>query len=167
MDKECGPLDISFGRGAWIDKGVRLNKGIKIGNHAFLSGRIFLGEDVRIQKNVHVSAYSNQTLKVGRNSEIFKGDIIKGNLEIGENCRIESSVSMTGSDKFPTRIGNNVKIKGTSYVFGSTVEDDVRIEHSVLKCRHIKRVENADGAVQAIRYFLPKAEGLETISDLK
>jgi len=73
---------------------------------------------------------------------------------------------MTGSDEFTTRIGNNVTIKGTSYVFGSIIEDDIWIEHSVLKCKHIKRVESADGAVQAIRYFLPKAEGLEAIDDL-
>ena len=167
LDKKSGPLDISVGKGAWLDIGVQLNKGIKIGNHAKLSGCVLLGEGVRIHENVYVSAYSNQTLKVGRNSEIFTGDIIKGNLEIGENCRIESSVNMTGSDEFPTRVGNNVSIKGTSYVFGSTIEDDVWIEHSVLKCKHIIRVENADGTIQAIRYFLPKAEGLEMISDLK
>jgi len=166
LDKKNGPLDISIGKGAWIDKAVQLNKGIKIGNHAELSGRVLLGEGVRIHKNVHVSAYSNQTLKVGRNSEIFKGDIIKGNLEIGENCRIESSVNMTGSDELPTRVGNNVTIKGTSYVFGSTIEDDIWIEHSVLKCKHIKRVENPDGTIQAIRYFLPKVEGLEAIDNL-
>jgi len=166
LDEKRGPLDISVGTGAWIDKDVQLNKRIKIGNHAELSGRVILGEGVRIHDNVHVSAYSNQTLKVGRNSEIFKGDIIKGNLEIGENCRIESSVNMTGSDEFTTRIGNNVTIKGTSYVFGSIIEDDIWIEHSVLKCKHIKRVESADDAVQAIRYFLPKAEGLEAIDDL-
>ena len=166
LDKKSGPLDISVGKGAWIDKGVQLNKRIKIGNHAELSGRVILGEGVRIHENVEVSTYSNQTLKVGSNSEIFKGDIIKGNLEIGKNCRIESSVNMTGSDEFPTRIGNNVTIKGTSYIFGGTVEDEVWIEHSVLKCKHIKRVENADGTVQAIRYFLPKAEGLQAIDDL-
>jgi len=166
LDKKKGPLDISIGKGVWIDRDVQLNKGIKIGNHAELSGRVLLDEGVRIQENVHVSAFPGQILKVGRNSEIFIGDIIKGNLEIGENCRIESSVNMTGSDQFPTRIGNNVRIKGTSYVFGSTIEDDVRIEHSVLKCKQVKRVENTDGIVQAIRYFLPKAEGLEAIDDL-
>ncbi|MCH8982153.1 multidrug transporter, partial [candidate division KSB1 bacterium] len=166
LDEKRGPLDISIGTGARIDKDVQLNKRIKIGNHAELSGRVILGEGVRIHENVEVSTYSNQTLKVGSNSEIFKGDIIKGNLEIGKNCRIESSVNMTGSDEFPTRIGNNVTIKGTSYIFGGTVEDEVWIEHSVLKCKHIKRVENADGTVQAIRYFLPKAEGLQAIDDL-
>jgi len=166
LDEKRGPLDISIGTGARIDKDAQLNKRIKIGNHAELSGRVILGEGVRIHDNVHVSAYSNQTLKVGRNSEIFKGDIIKGNLEIGENCRIESSVNITGSDEFKTRIGNNVTIKGKSYVFGSIIEDDIWIEHSVLKCKHIKRVDSADGAVQAIRYFLPKAEGLEAIDDL-
>lgn len=165
-DKKSAPLDISIGKGVWIGKGVQINKGIKIGNHANLSGRVVLGEGVRIHENVHVSAYPEQTLEVGRYSEIFKGNIVKGNLQIGENCRIESGVNMTGSDDFPTRIGNKVTIKGTSYVFGSIIEDDVWIEHSVLKCKHIKRVENADGTVRPIRYFLPKAEGLEAIGDL-
>ena len=46
---------------------------------------------------------------------------------------------MTGSDEFPLRIGKNVTIKGTSYLFGSIVEDDVFIEHSILVKKKIDR----------------------------
>ena len=73
---------------------------------------------------------------------------------------------MTGSDEYPTRIGNNVMIKGTSYVFGCTIESDVRIEHSVLKFKQIKRLVSEDGQVQPIRYYLPEAEGLAAIGDI-
>ncbi|MFQ5769203.1 MAG: NTP transferase domain-containing protein, partial [bacterium] len=106
LDRQHGPLDIIIGKGVHIGKNVRLNKGVQIKNEAYLAGHVILGERVRIQEYVHLSTYDHQTLHVGRNSELFKGDIIKGNLTIGENCQIESSVNMTGSDEFPTIIGN-------------------------------------------------------------
>ncbi|MCK7527325.1 MAG: hypothetical protein MZV64_61835 [Ignavibacteriales bacterium] len=68
------------------------------------------------------------------------GDIIKGNIEIGDDSRIESSVNMTGSDDYPLRIGKKVLIKGTSYVFGSIIEDEVYIEHSVLIKKRVERL---------------------------
>lgn len=166
MDRKNAPLDIVIGKGVHIGRNVKLNKGVQIKNHAYLSGNIILGERVRIQENVHISTYEHQTMKIGNNSEIFKGDIIKGNLEIGEDCKIESSVNMTGSDEFPTRIGNNVLIKGTSYIFGSIIEDDIYIEHSVIKCKHVERTLRKDGTVQPIRYVLPLPEGLDSIKDL-
>lgn len=166
LDKNSGPVDISIGKGAFIGRDVELSKGVQIHSGARLAGRVFLGENVRIRENVHLSTYPNQTLKVGRGTQIFKEDIIKGNLEIGENCQIGSSVNMTGSDDFPTRIGNNVFIKGTSYVFGSIIEDDIYIEHSVIKCKHIQRTVRKDGTVQAIRYVLPLPEGLDSIKDI-
>ncbi|MCK7525984.1 MAG: hypothetical protein MZV64_54430 [Ignavibacteriales bacterium] len=46
---------------------------------------------------------------------------------------------MTGSDEFPLRIGKNVLIKGSSYLFGSIVEDGVSIEHSVLIKKKLKQ----------------------------
>jgi bifunctional UDP-N-acetylglucosamine pyrophosphorylase/glucosamine-1-phosphate N-acetyltransferase len=66
---------------------------------------------------------------------------------------------------FP-RLGNNVLIKGTSYIFGSIIEDDVWIEHSVLKCKHVERTVRKDGAVQPIRYVLPLPEGLDSLHSL-
>ncbi|MFQ5866180.1 MAG: NTP transferase domain-containing protein, partial [bacterium] len=166
LDKKCAPLDIFVGKGVYIGKGVQLNKEVQIKNHAYLSGKVILSERVRIQENVHLSTYPHQTMHIGRNSEIYQGDIIKGNLEIGENCQIESSVNMTGSDEFPTRIGNNVVIKGTSYIFGSIIEDDVWIEHSVLKCKYVERTVKKDGTVQPVRYVLPLPEGLDSIKEI-
>lgn len=166
LDKKYAPLDIILGKGVYIGKNVQLNKGVQIKNHAYLSGRIILGERVKIQENVHLSTYEHQAMRIGKNSEIYQGDIIKGNLEIGENCQIESSVIITGSDEFPTRIGNNVIIKGTSYIFGSIIEDDLWIEHSVLKCKYIEKTVKKDGTVQPIRYVLPLPEGLDSIKNI-
>jgi bifunctional UDP-N-acetylglucosamine pyrophosphorylase/glucosamine-1-phosphate N-acetyltransferase len=166
LDKKSGPLDIYIGKGVYIGREVELSKGVQIHNGARLMGRVIVGENVRIRENVHLSTYPNQTLKIGRSTQIFKEDIIKGNLEIGENCHIGSSVNITGSDDFPTRIGNNVFIKGTSYIFGSIIEDDIYIEHSVLKCKHVQRTVRKDGTVQAIRYVLPLPEGLDSIRDI-
>lgn len=166
LDKKFQSLDIVIGKGAHIGRQVQLNRGAQIGNHAYLEGRIIFGERVRIQENVHLSTYPHQAMRIGRNSEIFQGNIVKGNLVIGENCQIESSVHITGSDEFPTRIGNNVIIKGTSYIFGSIIEDDLWIEHSVLKCKYIERTVKKDGTVQPVRYVLPLPEGLDSIKNI-
>jgi bifunctional UDP-N-acetylglucosamine pyrophosphorylase/glucosamine-1-phosphate N-acetyltransferase len=167
LDKTSAPLDIEIGKGVHLGPGVKLNKGVIIKNRAVLEGNIVLGENVKIHENVSLSTYPHQTLKIGRNSEILQGDIVKGNLTIGENCRIESSVNMTGADEFPTRIGNNVLIKGTSYIFGVIVEDDIWIEHSVLKCKYVERTVRKDGTIQPIRWVLPLPEGLDSLHSLE
>ncbi|MDQ7065775.1 MAG: NTP transferase domain-containing protein [candidate division KSB1 bacterium] len=166
MDEKEGPLDIAIGKGVYIGPNVRLNKGVIIKNHANLDGNIVLGDHVVIHEGVHLSTYPHQTLRIGARSEILKGDIIKGNLTIGENCRIESSVNMTGSDEYPTRIGNNVLIKGTSYIFGCIIEDDIWIEHSVLKCKYVERTVRKDGTIQPIRWVIPQPQGLDSIHPL-
>jgi len=164
LDKKSGPLDIYIGKGVHISKNVELNKGVQIKNGARLTGRIIFGEGVGIQQGAQLSTLGGQMMKIGRGTQIFKEDIIKGNLEIGENCQIGANVNITGSDEFPTRIGNNVFIKGTSYIFGSIIEDDIMIEHSVLKCKRVERVVRKDGTVQSIRYVLPLPEGLDSIT---
>lgn len=162
-DSEQGPLDIVIGKGAHIGATVQLNKGVDIGSRAFLDGNVVLGENVKIQQDVHVSTYPDQTLKIGNGTEIFYGNIVKGNLIIGDNCHIESGVNMTGSDENPVRIGNNVLIKGTSYVFGCVIEDDVWIERSVLKNQYIEKTVRKDGSVQPVRWIMPPPEGLDSI----
>ena len=132
-----------------------------------LEGNIQIGENVVIHENVHLSTYPHQALTIGKNSCILQGDIIKGNLTIGENCQIESGVNMTGADESPTRIGNNVLIKGTSYIFGCIIEDDMWIEHSVLKGKHVERIVRRDGSVQPVRWVLPLPEGLDSIHSLE
>lgn len=165
LDKEKGPLDIVIEKGVHIHDGVELSKGVHIKKNSILSGNIKLGEGITICENVSLSTYPEQTMKVGDRTEILKGDIIKGNTHIGRDCRIESSVNITGGDEYPTRIGDNVTIKGTSYVFGSIIENDQWIEHSVIKKKYIRKVIS-DGSIQQIKHYLPPPEGISSISDL-
>ncbi|RMD96434.1 MAG: multidrug transporter [Calditrichaeota bacterium] len=167
MDEKEGPLDISIGKGVFIGPRVKLGKGVVIKTNAQLDGNIILGDHVIIHEGASISTYPHQTLRIGAHSEILKGDIIKGNMTIGENCRIESSVNMTGSDEYPTRIGNNVLIKGTSYIFGCIIEDDIWIEHSVLKCKYVERTVRKDGTIQPIRWVIPPPQGLDSVHSLQ
>lgn len=166
MDKTSGPLDIEIGRGVYIGPNVKLNKGVIIHGDARIEGHIVLGEYVIIDQGVNISTYDHQIMHIGANTEIFKGDIIKGNLVIGNNCRIEAGVNITGSDEYPTRIGNNVLIKGTSRVFGCTIEDDVFIEHCVLKYYNVERTVRKDGTIQPIRWVLAPPQGLDSIRSI-
>ena len=166
LDKQNKLLDIYIGKGVYVGENVKLNYYLKLTKNIFVDGNVIFGEGVTVAPNVHLSCFPDQSLKIGNNVQILWGDIIKGNLEIDDNAIIESSVNMTGSDEFPTRIGKNVLIKGTSYLFGSIVDDEVFIEHSVLVKKHIKAVRNEKGKIQPVRYFIPEAEGSEVISDI-
>jgi bifunctional UDP-N-acetylglucosamine pyrophosphorylase / glucosamine-1-phosphate N-acetyltransferase len=167
MDKEGEPLDIKIGSGVYIGKGVRLNYNIEFKKNAYINGNVQFGKDVTIWENVHLSCFSNQTFVIGNNVEILWGDIIKGNITIGDDSRIESSVNMTGSDEFPLQIGKNVLIKGTSYIFGSIIEDDIHIEHSVIIKKKVNRLVKRNGEVQRIRFYLPMPSGIDAVEHLE
>ncbi len=167
MDKKNIPLDISIGKGVHIDKGVKLNYNLALGKNVFISGKVNFGKNVNVHQNVHLSCFEGQNFKIGNNVEILSGDIIKGNIVIGDHARIESSVNMTGSDEYPLRIGKNVLIKGTSYIFGSAIEDDVHIEHSVIIKKRVDRLIKRDGTIQPIRFYLPMPEGIDAVEDLE
>ena len=167
MDKQNIPLDITIGKGVYIGKGVKLNYNLTLDKNVYISGNIHLGQNVEISRNVHLSCFPNQTFIIGNNVQILSGDIVKGNIVIGEGTRIESSVNMTGSDDYPLRIGKRVLIKGTSYVFGSIIEDGIHIEHSVIIKKKVERLEKKTGIVQPIRFYLPMPEGIDAIEDLK
>ena len=166
QDEEYGPLDISVGEDVYISSGVKLNKGVVIGRHTVLDGNIVLGENSWIDKNVNISTYPDQTLKIGENSQILQGNIIKGNTTIGKNVRIESSVNITGSDEFPTRISDNCLIKGTSYIFGAIIEKDNWIEHSVLIKQRVSRTIRKDSSIQKVKYILPLPQGIDSLESL-
>ncbi len=166
LDKDRGPLDLVIGKGVHIGPQVRLNRRVHLGDHCHLSGHIALGEDVQIGVGVELSAYPGQTLVLGDRVQILSRNIVKGNLQIGEGSRIESGVIMTGSDAHPTRIGRRVTIKGTSYIYGCQVDDDLLIEHSVLKCKRVEQIRRHNGHMQPVRYVLPQPEGLDSLSDL-
>ena len=166
LDKQGELFDIRLGKGVYIGKGVHLNYNIELKRNVFLDGNVHLGKNVVIWENVHLSCFAHQKLLIGDNVEILWGDIIKGDIEIGENSRIESSVNMTGNDEFPLRIGKNVLIKGTSYVFGCIIEDDIYIEHSVLIKKHINRLVKRNGDIQRVRFYLPMPSGIDAVENL-
>lgn len=159
MDKKNIPLDISIGSGVYVGSGVKLNYGLELKRNVKAWGNVHFGKKVVVRENAQLSTFPHQTFKIGDNVEIFWGDIIKGNIKIGDNSRIESSVNMTGSDEHPLTIGKKVLIKGTSYLFGSRIGDNVNIEHSVLKQKKIKNGGD-------VSFYLPETEGIENISDL-
>ncbi|PIQ09362.1 MAG: multidrug transporter [Ignavibacteriales bacterium CG18_big_fil_WC_8_21_14_2_50_31_20] len=166
LDKKGRPLDIRIGKGVYLGEGVKINYNLTLLKNVYLKGNIHLGENVSIAENAHLSTFKNQTMVIGDNSEVLWGDIIKGNIRIGKNTRIESSVNMTGSDEYPLMIGDNVTIKGTSYLFGSVIDNDLFIEHSILIKKNVDRVVMKNGEVKQIRFFLPPPEGIDSISDL-
>lgn len=166
MDKKGVPLDIKIGKGAYIGDGVKLNYNIEFGRAVYVSGNIILGKNVQIWQAAHLSCFPHQKLIIGNNVKILWGDIIKGNIIIGDNSTIESSVNMTGSDQYPLRIGKNVLIKGTSYLFGSLVEDGLTIEHSVLIKMKVKAEKDSLGKIKPVRFYLPKSEGEDLLSQL-
>jgi bifunctional UDP-N-acetylglucosamine pyrophosphorylase / glucosamine-1-phosphate N-acetyltransferase len=166
LDKQNIPLDLRIGRGVYIGKGVKLNYNLTLSKNVYVNGNVQFGQNVFVDQNVHLSCFPNQTLKIGNYVEILSGDIIKGNIVIGDRSRIESSVNMTGSDEYPLRIGQGVLIKGTSYVFGSVIEDGIYIEHSVLVKKKVERLEKRSGVLQPIRYYLPMPEGIDAVEDL-
>jgi len=125
-----------------------------------------LSEDVHIGVGVELSSYQGQSLVLGDGVEILSRNIVKGNLRIGAKSRIESGVIMTGSDEHPMRVGERVTVKGISYLYGCQIDDDLLIEHSVIKCKRVEQVRRRDGTVQSVRYVLPQPEGLDSISDL-
>lgn len=166
MDRQNIPLDIKIGKGVYIGRGVKLNYNLTLSKNVHLHGNVHFGQNVFIDQNVHLSCFPEQTLKIGNNVEILSGNIIKGNIIIGDGARIESSVNMTGSDEFPLRIGEGVLIKGTSYVFGSTIEAGIYIEHSVLIKKKVQRLEKGSGVIQPIRFYLPLPIGVDAIKDI-
>ncbi len=166
LDRKGKPLDIVVDVGARIHKGARLNYGVVIGRDATIDGKVELGHNVELGNNALVTCYPHQKITIGDNCAIMRGDMIKGNVTIGNNVRIESNVIITGSDHWPVVIGDNVTIKGTSYIFGCTIEPDVDIHHSVLMRKRVERIERRDGTVQPVRFYLPIAEGIDSIEPL-
>lgn len=165
LDEQGKPLDIHIGRGAYIYKGVKLNYGCTIGRESILKDNIVLGKNITIGEGVEISCYPEQQVTIGDNVEIMKGDIIKGNIVIKNDSKIESSVNITGSDKFPVEIGSNVVVKGTTYIYGSKIADNVLIYHSVLVRKDVIN-PNKDSSQFKIGFYIPEVVGKEGIKDL-
>lgn len=165
LDKKGKPIDIHVARGAYIHKDVKVNYGLTVGRESIVNANIEFGENVTIGEGVEISCYPGQKIILNDNVEILKGDIIKGNINIGKNSRIESSVNITGSDEHPVSIGENVVIKGTTYIYGSKIADNILIYHSVLVRKDVVN-PNKDGVEFKIGFYIPEVIGKEAIKDL-
>ncbi len=167
QDQKGVPLDIKIGKGVFIGKGAKLNYNLTLKKNVNINGNVVFGKNVTIWENVHLSCFPGQKLLLGDDVEILWGDIIKGNITIGNGSRIESSVNMTGSDDYPLKIGKNVTIKGTSYLFGSVVDDDTFIEHSILVLKKVEKIFKKNGKPKKIRFYLPMPEGIDAIEEIR
>ena len=164
QDKKKHVLDIHLGKGVHIGEHVQLGTGNIIEKNAILKGNLILGNGIRIGENVNISTHPDQTMVIGDECHIYRGNVIQGNVQIGQHVRIETGVRITGSSSEPVLIHDNVVIKGMTYIYGSIIEADLLIEHSILKNRHVERVLKKDGTVQPVKYILPYPEGLDSIS---
>ena len=157
LDKKNIPLDIKIGKGVQIDKGAKLNYNLELKRDVCISGNVIFGKNITVYPNASLTTYEKQKLSIGNNVQIFEGNLIKGCVTIGEGSRIESRVNITGSDNLPTKLGKNVLVKGTSYIYGSSIADDTIIIHSVL----INKKINKKGS--SVKFYLPEAVGVEEI----
>ncbi|MFQ5650942.1 MAG: NTP transferase domain-containing protein [bacterium] len=85
FDTEQGPLDLTIGKGAFLETGLTLNRGVKIGRGARLSGVVELGENCRIGDGVTITGTEEFPTKLGRNVTITGSSNISG-------CTIEDDV---------------------------------------------------------------------------
>jgi len=166
LDKLYRAVDLKVGNGAYIGPNIEINRGLTVGRNAILKGDIRIGQNVKIDEGVMLSTFPEQTIELGDGTHIYRNNVIQGNVRIGKNVRIETGVRITGSSDEPVVIGDNVQIKGMTYIFGSVIEKDILVEHSILKRRHVGRVKKKNGEIQPIKYILPHPEGLDSISDL-
>ena len=166
MDEKYPALDIRIGKGVSIGENVRLNRGLVMNRNSQITGNIVLGKNVIVGENVRLSTFPDQTMEIGDGTRIYMGNIIKGNVKLGKNVTIESGVRITGSNEDPALIGDNVLIKGQTYIYGSVIEKDLLIVHSILKNMYVEKVMKKNGEIQPIKYIIPSPEGLDSISPI-
>ena len=165
-DKLGLPLEIHLGKGVFIGKGVKLNYNLSLGKNTFLEGDIQFGKMITVGDNAHISCFYGQKINIGDDVEIFSGSIIKGNVNIGAETKIESGVRVTGSDLLPCIIGSHVTVKGITYIFGSRIDDNIYIEHSVLIRKEIVKPTGVKADIYQVKFYLPEAEGTDAVKDL-
>ena len=163
LDKKGKPLDIVVGEGVYVGPEVRINTGLKLARNATIKGKIKFGKNVVVGEGSTLNTYPGQEIVLGDNVEIMVGDQLNGNIKIGKNSRIEGGVRITGSDDHPVRIDNNVRIKGSTYIYGCTIEEGIQIEHCFIKQKRIRAVRREDGSIQPVRFYHPMPEGMDSV----
>ena len=130
---------------------------IRIGQPRFLASP---SQKLAITMEQIITAVTNLSA-----SKIGSIIVIEKRVALGEF--IETGVRITGSSSNPVIIGNNVLIKGVTYIFGSVIEDDLTVVHSILKNMHVEKVKKKNGEIQPIKYIFPHPEGLDSITPIR
>jgi bifunctional UDP-N-acetylglucosamine pyrophosphorylase/glucosamine-1-phosphate N-acetyltransferase len=159
MDKKGLPPDIFIGEGSHLGAGVVLSPGVRIEKGARLTGNIVLGQGVFVGEAALLTTFADQKMAIGDNSQILQRNILKGNLTVGKNCLIETTVRLTGSNAAPAVIGNNVRIKGTTYMYGCKVEDNVFVQNCYLFEKKIRFKKDGDGNPVKVCHIKPEPQG--------
>ena len=163
LDKKDEPLDIVVGEGVHVGPEVRINAGLKLARNATIEGRVKFGKNVSVGEGSVLNTYPGQEIVLGDNVEIMVGDQLNGNIKIEKNTRIEGGVRITGSDDHPVRIASNVRVKGSTYIYGCTIEEGVQMEHCFIKQMRIRAVRREDGSIQPVRFYRPMPEGIDSV----
>lgn len=163
LDRAGKPLDIFVGQGVHVGPDVQVHTGMHLGRNVTVRGGVRFGHAVRIGEGSSLGTYPGQVLRLGDNVEIMAGDRLNGSITVGENTRIEGGVRITGSDEHPVRIGRNVRIKGSTYIYGCTIEDGILIEHCFMKQKRVRAVKREDGSIQPVRFYRPMPEGMDSV----
>jgi bifunctional UDP-N-acetylglucosamine pyrophosphorylase/glucosamine-1-phosphate N-acetyltransferase len=160
MDSKYPTIDIRIGKGVYLGKGVKIAQNISLGSGTKVIGKVTIGEGVSTGDDVVIESSINEGVVLGLNCKLGHNSVLKGKVEIGERGNIENGIIISGDNDSPTIIGKNVTIKGITKIFGSIIEDDVLIEHSILDKKQVKKLTD-----ESIRFVLPEPEGAENISD--
>jgi len=166
LDKKGEPLDIVIGEGVHVGANVRIGRGLKLGRNATIKGTVKFGKNVSVGEASVLSTYPGQQIVLGDNVEIMVGDQLNGNITIDPDTRIEGGVRITGSGDHPVRIGSRVRIKGSTYLYGCTIEEGVHMEHCFIKQKRIRAVRCEDGSIQPVRFYRPMPEGMDSVVDM-
>ena len=165
LDKQSGPLEITFGKGVHVDAHVHLSPGVCIGDRSRLSGKMNLGSGVTVGADVTLAADDAQIL-LGENAAIGDGVTITGDVRVARQSQLGRHITISGSTQAPCVLGEGVHITGNSHLNSCRVDHYVRIEHCILHHKHVAAVENPDGTIQPIRYQIPPPEGTTSVKDL-
>jgi bifunctional UDP-N-acetylglucosamine pyrophosphorylase/glucosamine-1-phosphate N-acetyltransferase len=163
LDKKGKTLDMVIGEGVHVGPKVRISAGLRLARNATVKGSVKFGKNVSVGEGSVLNTYPGQEIVLGDNVEIMVGDQLNGNIKIDEDTRIEGGVRITGSDEHPVCIGRNVRIKGSTYLYGCTIEDGVQMEHCFIKQKRIRAVRREDGSIQPVRFYRPMPEGMDSV----
>jgi len=166
MDETGNLLDIKIGKGVYIGKGVKLNYGANLQRNVFVKGNVHFGKCITIEANSVISCFYGQLINLGSDVNIGRGNIIKGNVTIDDKTNIETGARIIGNDEYHTLIGKNVTVKGNSYIFGSIIDNNIIIEHSVIIRKKISKPEDYKGDLYIIKFYIPEPVGKEGVADL-